>query len=286
MARGRQPRAARRASAAWCPRPSARELPGTAPRAANRAASAAGTPADGVGVPEPQPQEPARERPDRRGGAEQPGVAGDAAERRGVVVVHLAGEDAPAPGVGLGRRDVARRRGATDRSRARRRAAPRRATRRTASASGAPPASSISRPSRMNPRSLYSWPRAWRDRRAARRRARPHSRPGRPAARKYGRCAGSPLPWPSRSATVTCARPPPANAGRTSPTATIERQRAGRRVTHRQRAGRDHLGERGQVVDGARRRSAGAARRVGQMAGRPRRRPDPRSIPLRRRRPA
>ena len=45
----------------------------------------------------------ARERPDRPGGAEQPRMPGDAAERPGVLVVHFADQRAAAPWVVLGR---------------------------------------------------------------------------------------------------------------------------------------------------------------------------------------
>ena len=49
-----------------------------------------------------------RERADRRRRAEQSGMRGDAAERRGVLVVHFADEQAAAPRIDLRRRDARR----------------------------------------------------------------------------------------------------------------------------------------------------------------------------------
>ena len=82
--------------------PSARELPGTPVRRAMNVSSVARWTTPDLSVEDLQ--QVTRVLADRGRGAEQARVAGSPAERRGILVVHFADEQAAAPGIDLGRR--------------------------------------------------------------------------------------------------------------------------------------------------------------------------------------
>lgn len=83
--------------------PSARELPGT-PDAVLKVRINAGGPE--LRARTKRAQDQARERANRRRRAEQPRVTGDAANRCGILVVHLTADEPPAPGIPFGRRNA------------------------------------------------------------------------------------------------------------------------------------------------------------------------------------
>ena len=164
----------------------------------------------------------------RRGRAEQAGMAGDAPQRPGVLVVHLADQQPAAPRVDLGRRRAfAPGRRAADSAARPSRAAPRRpGTRPRAST---PYTSSRMKPSRMKPRSLYTDAERGAYSSGSVEIARSNS--ARPRqSRKNGRWAVSPEACSSRSVTETAARSAPSPVGQPARQRRIRiEQPAGRR---------------------------------------------------------